>query len=91
MRNSFADHRPDGRLVTLDCCIVDRLPITAAAFDAIATTLAIGFESEVGTKGERQIWLDRPSSPASRPRAALARATAMRPRDRGNERLESVG
>jgi hypothetical protein len=35
--------------------------ITAAAFEAIATTMPLGsvsFEPQLGTKGDRQIWLD---------------------------------
>ena len=38
-----------------------RIAITAAAFDAIAKTLAlgsVGFENKVNEKGERLIWLE---------------------------------
>ncbi|MGA8586291.1 MAG: hypothetical protein WB715_21080 [Roseiarcus sp.] len=38
-----------------------RISINAAAFEAIATTMPLGsvsFEPQLGTKGERQIWLD---------------------------------
>jgi hypothetical protein len=38
-----------------------RISITAAAFEAIAATMPLGsvsFEPQLGTKGERQIWLE---------------------------------
>jgi hypothetical protein len=39
---------------------VIRIPITPAAFDAIAATVplgSVGFERDVGANGERQVWL----------------------------------
>ena len=39
-----------------------RISITAAAFEAIATSLpfgSVGFEGEPNAKGERIIWLER--------------------------------
>jgi len=38
-----------------------RIAITTAAFDAIASTLplgSVGFEPEVGAKGERLVWVE---------------------------------
>jgi hypothetical protein len=49
-----------------------RIPVTAAAFDAITATLpagSVGFEAEPDAEGYRLIWLDEP---------VVARLTAMR-------------
>ena len=56
-----------------------RIAISRAAFEAIARTLPLGsvsFENKSNTKGERYVWLSRPSSLASGSCAAQARATA---------------
>jgi hypothetical protein len=43
-----------------------RIAISQAAFDAIAATLPFGrmsFENKTNERGEKLIWLDKPSSP----------------------------
>ena len=42
--------------------IVIRIPITAEAYEAIATTLplgSVGYEAKVAASGERSIWVER--------------------------------
>jgi hypothetical protein len=44
-----------------------RIWITSAAFDVIASTLplgSVGFERDVGAKGERLVWLEAGRRPA---------------------------
>jgi hypothetical protein len=57
-----------------------RIAITAEAFEAIASTLAlgsVGYENKIDEHGNRRIWLDRAMVDRLRSCGARAKATAM--------------
>ena len=63
---------PDDKLKRLTLDAVIRIPITQAAFDAIAATLPLGsvsYEADTEANGERFIWL---------PSAVVDRLKALR-------------